>query len=116
MHMLRTNFYVPSYSNDCPQRPGIDLKKGSYLDQILPQHESLYPIGLKSARIEILHSGNFFTKWIKFECNYCKAVFALCSGTHCGGFQFLLILDLWGISFQAVVVFDLGKDLLFKSF
>ena len=36
-------------------------------------------------------------------------------GTHRGGFQFLLILDLWGISFHAVVVFGLGKDLLFKS-
>ena len=30
-------------------------------------------------------------------------------------FQFLLILDLWGISFHAVVVFGLGKNLLFKS-
>ena len=36
----------------------------------------------------------------------------LCSGTQCGGFQFLLILDLWGISFHAVVVFGLGKDFL----
>ena len=26
-----------------------------------------------------------------------------------------LILDLWGISFHAVVVFALGKNLLFKS-
>ena len=32
-----------------------------------------------------------------------------------GGFQFLLILDLCGMSFHAVVVFGLGKDLLFKS-
>ena len=39
----------------------------------------------------------------------------LCSGTQCGGFQFLLILDLWGISFHAVIVFGLGKNLLFKS-
>ena len=39
----------------------------------------------------------------------------LCSGTHRGGFQFLLILDLWCISFHAVVVFGLGKNLLFKS-
>ena len=39
----------------------------------------------------------------------------LYSGTHRGGFQFLLILDLWGISFHAVVVFGLGKNLLFKS-
>ena len=27
----------------------------------------------------------------------------------------MLILELWGISFHAVVVFGLGKDLLFKS-
>ena len=39
----------------------------------------------------------------------------LYSGTHRGGFQFLLILDLWGISFHAVIVFGLGKNLLFKS-
>ena len=39
----------------------------------------------------------------------------LYSGTHCGGFQFLLILDLWGISFHAVIVFSLDKNLLFKS-
>ena len=39
----------------------------------------------------------------------------LCSGTQCGGFQFFLILDLWGISFHAVVIFSLGKNLLFKS-
>ena len=39
----------------------------------------------------------------------------LCSGTQCGEFQLLLILDLWGISFHAAVVFGLGKDLLYKS-
>ena len=40
----------------------------------------------------------------------------VCSGTYHGGFQLLLILDLWGISFHAVVVFGLGKNhLLFKS-
>ena len=39
----------------------------------------------------------------------------LCSGSQCGGFQFLLILDLWGISFHAAVVFGLGKDFLFES-
>ena len=59
------------------QRPRIDLNKGFYLDQILPQHESLYPIGLKSARIEIPHGGTFFTEWNEFEYNYCKAVFVL---------------------------------------
>ena len=57
--------------------------------------------------------------------NYCKVVFKLdsknqflknlCSGIQCEGFQFLLILDLWGVSFHAVVVFGLGKDFLFKS-
>ena len=30
------------------------------------------------------------------------------------GFQFLLILDLLGISFHAVIVFGLGKNLLFN--
>ena len=39
----------------------------------------------------------------------------LCSGTQCGGFQFLLTLDLWGIRFHAVIVFGVGKKLLFKS-
>ena len=37
------------------------------------------------------------------------------SGIHSRGFPFLLILDLWGISFHAMVVFGIGKDLLFKS-
>ena len=32
-----------------------------------------------------------------------------------GGFQILLILDLWRIRFYAVVVFGLAKNLLFKS-
>ena len=27
----------------------------------------------------------------------------------------MLILDLWGISFHAVIVFGLGKNVLFKS-
>ena len=39
----------------------------------------------------------------------------LCSGAPCGGFQVLLILDLWCISFHAVIVFGLGKNILFKS-
>ena len=37
------------------------------------------------------------------------------SGTQCGGFQFLLILDLYGIIFHDVIVFGLGKNVLFKS-
>ena len=39
----------------------------------------------------------------------------LCIGTQCRGLQFMQILDLLGIDFHAVVVFGLGKDLLFKS-
>ena len=39
----------------------------------------------------------------------------LCSGTQCEGFQFLLILELWDISFHAVIVFGMGKNLLFQS-
>ena len=39
----------------------------------------------------------------------------LCSRTQCEGFQLLLILDLWGESFHAAVVFGLGKVFLFKS-
>ena len=40
----------------------------------------------------------------------------LCSGIQCGGFQFLLILDLWGISFHAVIVFGLGRTLYLNLF
>ena len=32
--------------------------KGSYLDQRLPQYESLFPIGLNSARINIPYGGS----------------------------------------------------------
>ena len=31
------------------------------------------------------------------------------------GISFLAVLDLWGISLHALVVFGLGKKLLFKS-
>ena len=37
-------------------------------------------------------------------------------GSQCGGFQFMLILDLWGISFYPAVVVGLGNDLLFNSY
>ena len=40
----------------------------------------------------------------------------LFSGTHHAGFQFLLILDLWGVSFYTVVVFGVGEDLLSNLF
>ena len=67
--------------------------------------------------------GTFSLSKISFEFYYCNDVFVLlksvfeklCSGTHHGGFQFLLILDLWGMSFHALVVFGSGKNLLFKS-
>ena len=55
---------------DFSQCPRTDLnKKGSYLDQRLPQHESLYPIGLKLARIEISHTANILlVKKATFQC------------------------------------------------
>ena len=31
------------------------------------------------------------------------------------GFQFLMVLDPWGVRFHAEVVFGLGKDFLLKS-
>jgi hypothetical protein len=36
-------------------------------------------------------------------------------GFQCWGFQFMLILDLWGKSFHPAVVVGLGNDLLFNS-
>ena len=41
--------------------------KGSYLDQRLSQHESFYPIGLKSARIEIPHGGSHYIDFSKID-------------------------------------------------
>ena len=41
--------------------------KGSYLDQRLLQHESLYPICLKSARIEIPHIGSHYIDFSKTD-------------------------------------------------
>ena len=66
--------------------------------------------------------GTFLPSKMSLNVN-CEAVFVLVKisfeksmcGSQCGGFQFLLILDLWGISFHAVVVFGLGKIFLFKS-
>ena len=59
------------------QHPKKDLNKSPYPDQTIPQHESLYPIGLESARIKIPHRGKRFFKKDEFECNYCKAVFVV---------------------------------------
>ena len=41
--------------------------KGSYLDQRLSQHERLYPIGLKSARIEISHIESHYINFSKTD-------------------------------------------------
>jgi hypothetical protein len=52
--------------------------KNECLDQILSQHESLHHgIDVISAKIEIPHGGNFFSKKNEFEFNYCKAAFVL---------------------------------------
>ena len=58
----------------------------------------------------------FFKKWFslmrkQLYNDYIQTHFTQYKSSHCGGFQFLLI---WVISFHAVVVFGLGKDLLFK--
>ena len=55
------SFFIVCFNifNTHSQRPVI---KGPYLDQRLLLHESLFPIGLILARIEILHDGHFFTK------------------------------------------------------
>ena len=41
--------------------------KGSCLDQRLSQHERLYPIGLKSARIEIPHIASHYIDFSKSD-------------------------------------------------
>ena len=41
--------------------------KGPILDQWLPQHESLYPIGLKSAKIENPHIGSHYIDFLKTD-------------------------------------------------
>ena len=86
------------------QRPRIDLTKGSYPDQILPEHRSLYPIGLISGRNEILHGGNFLSKMslnvniVKLFWHYLVSKNKFLKNLCIGGFKFLLILDIWGIS------------------
>ena len=59
-------------------------------------------VTLTSVRAILHHTDHTLGKHFAPEC------------TQCGGFQFLLILDLWGIRFHAVVIFGLGKNLLFK--
>ena len=41
--------------------------KGSYLDQRLPHHESLSPIGLKSVRIDIPHGVSHYIDFSKTD-------------------------------------------------
>ena len=54
MHYLSTFFPLVA-AHDVAQCPRTDLNKKKSLqpDQQLSQHERLYPIGLKSARIEM---------------------------------------------------------------
>ena len=41
------------------------LNKSPYPDQRVPKHESLYPLDLKSARIEIPHIGyTYLWNWV----------------------------------------------------
>ena len=51
--------------------------KGPYLDQRIPQYETLYPIGLKSARIEIPHGGSHYIGFSKDDFYYYKNTFAV---------------------------------------
>ena len=54
----KTNFNSPK-KNPPPHSVLEEVEtKGSYPEQRLPQYESLYPIRLKSARIEIPHIGS----------------------------------------------------------
>ena len=50
--------------------------------------------------------------FLYYVCSKNQSLKNLCSGSQRGGFQFLLILDLWGIRFHAVVVFGQGKNVL----
>ena len=72
---------VKTYVNKDPLDPKVQFQntllthsvleqiqiKGSYLDQRPPQHESLYPIGLKSARIEIPQGGSHYIDFSKTD-------------------------------------------------
>ena len=53
------------------------LIKGSNLYQRLQQHESKYPIGLKSARIEIPHIGSHYIDFSKIDFYYYKNSFTI---------------------------------------
>ena len=81
--------------------------------------KALYPIGLKSPRIEIPHSHIGFhmifrytktaLQWVHSNSFDLVKKFPMC--------RILILADIrhMGISFHAVVVFGLGKNLLFKS-
>ena len=57
----------PEFKASFSQCPRLDFKKSLYPDQRLPQHESLHPIGLKSARIEIPHIGSYYIDFSKID-------------------------------------------------
>ena len=50
---------------------------GSYPDQRLPQHDTLYPIGLKSARIEIPHIRSHYIDFSKTDFTVCENSFTI---------------------------------------
>ena len=94
--------------------------KSSYPDQRLPQQESLYPIGLKSAGIEIPHGGSQKIDLYKYKNSFTVITFKLILLSNKVPTledlnSYWYVLDLWVISLHAVVVFGLGEDLLFKS-
>ena len=81
----------------------------------------------KKSKISILEIHHIGSHWIDFFKKHLlliqKGVYSDCIQTQCtllkssqcGGFLILLIWNLLGIGFHAVVVFGLGKDFLFKS-
>ena len=99
------------------QRPRIHLNK-RFLPRPNMYYHSMKIVKLKSYTLGTFLLGEMSLNVITVKLFlYSKNQFLknLCSGTQCGGFQFLLILDLWGISFHAVLVFGLIKNIVLKS-
>ena len=82
----------------------MDLGKKSIL-RPKTTTKRLYPIGIILARIKIPYIALGAILLSKLSL---KVRTQLHIGTQCVGFQFLLILDLWGMSFHAMIVFGLG--------
>ena len=94
-------------------RPKLNLKDKS---QMSTPNE--YTDNLKSNLICIFLSVRTKSKkplCPRTQCSKNQFLKNLCRGNQHRGFQFLLILDLWGVSFHAAVVFGLGKDFFFES-